>query len=320
MDLTENLQALLAEQQFECLEWLLFREYSQHTIRAYSTHLKRFRAWVNRQPHLRLVSDLSAEAVTDFLVDLSLTKARQRKPSEKSPGHLSSSYRNGVISALTQFFAHLYKRGFILVNPMHEVERPADRRGLPRNILTLQEVLRVFAVIDTTEPVGLRNRAALEVIYSAGLRSGELEKLNVGDLDLGQRVLLVHGKGNKMRYVPIGTEAQKSLQQYLTAGRPKFRAAGSQALFLSSLRGRMDIQSLQRYYRRYAQKAGITKSVDLHGLRHTCATHMLKNGADIRYIQTLLGHSSLTSTQIYTRVEPSDLKKVLDDCHPRDKF
>ena len=155
---------------------------------------------------------------------------------------------------------------------------------------------------------------------SAGLRSGEVEKLNVADLDLAQRTLLVNGKGNKKRYVPIGTEAQKSLQQYLSVGRPKMRAAGSQALFLSSSRGRMDIQSLRRYYRQYAQKAGITKPVDLHGLRHTCATHMLQNGADIRYIQTLLGHGSLTSTQIYTRVEPTDLKKVLDDCHPRDKF
>jgi integrase/recombinase XerD len=316
--MSEDLDATLLEQQYKCLEWLLFRDYSQRTLRTYSLSLKRFRFWVSEQPELDDLSDLTTEVITNFLVELSLTKTKQGRSGQES--YLSTSYRNGVISALVQFFAHLHKRGFILVNPLHEVERPFERRGLPRCILTVEEVLRILACIDVTGPVGLRNRAALELIYTAGLRSGEIQSINLKDLDLPERTLLVHGKGNLKRYVPMGREAQKCLQSYLLQGRPKFRAAGSKALFLSSRRGRMNIQSLRHSYKVYARKAGITKPVDLHGLRHTCATHMLANGADIRYIQTLLGHKSLKSTQIYTRVEISGLKNVLDRCHPRDKF
>ena len=314
MDLTEDLQALLAEQQFECLEWLLFREYSQETLRAYRSHIKRFRSWVAKRPELRNVSDLTTSIVTNFLVELSLTVSKQR------PSYLSPSHRNSVISALSQFFRHLYKRGFILVNPMHDVERPNERRGLPRNILSVDEVFKVLACIDTSGAIGLRNRAALELLYTSGLRSGELAKLNISDLDIAERLITVDGKGKRERCIPVGKEAAKCLKEYLLQGRSRQRDGGSQALFLSSMGGRMDIQSLRRYFRKYAKKAGITKSVDLHGLRHTCATHMLANGADIRYIQTLLGHSSLKSTQIYTRVELTDLKRVLDECHPRDKF
>lgn len=120
--------------------------------------------------------------------------------------------------------------------------------------------------------------------------------------------------------VPFGQEAYRCLLEYLKHGRPKLRDDGTKALFLSSRKGRMRASALLRSFKKYAKLAGVEKAVDLHCIRHTCATHMLAGDADIRYIQELLGHASLNTTQVYTRVEISDLKKMLDRCHPRDKF
>jgi site-specific recombinase XerD len=318
--MSEQLATALLEHQYECLETLLFRDYSQHTLRTYSSHLKRFRAWVSQRSDLEQISDLTTGVITEYLVALSLTVSRTPKRGEKEPTYLSASHKSGHISALRHLFTHLHKQGMILSNPMHDVERPRERKGIPRTILTVGEILKLLASIDTTDAVGLRNRAAFELLYTAGLRSGELGRLDVSSIDLKERLVRVDGKGRKKRQVPIGKEAQRCLQDYLERGRPRLRSAGSPALFLSLGRGRMDVQSLRRFLRKYAKKAGITKHVDLHCIRHTCATHMLANGADIRYLQVLLGHSSLKSTQVYTRVELSDLRRIVDACHPRDQF
>jgi integrase/recombinase XerD len=227
------------------------------------------------------------------------------------------------LSSLRHLFAHLYSRRLILANPTHEIEWPKRQSSLPRTILTVDEMLKVLAAVEGTgrlDRLRLRNRAALELLYTTGIRRSEMESLTLEALRLGERLAVIDGKGGKQRLVPIGGEAIRCLVEYLERGRPRFRAAGSSALFLSFRGGQMKARTLVDALKSYAKKAGVTKPVDLHTIRHTCATHLLAGGADIRYIQELLGHSSLKSTQVYTRVETSDLRRMLETCHPREKF
>ena len=186
--------------------------------------------------------------------------------------------------------------------------------------MSFQEILRIFSLIDTGSAKELRNRAALELLYSCGLRRAELERLNLSSVYFQKRLLLVQGKGGKERLVPVGGEALRCLRRYLESARPTLNTKGSEALFLSSRGSRLRSASLLLSFKRYAKQARITKNVTLHGLRHSCATHMLAGGADIRHIQVFLGHSCLSSTQLYTRVEISDLQSMLDRYHPRDHF
>jgi len=167
--------------------------------------------------------------------------------------------------------------------------------------------------------LGLRDRAMLELLYSTGIRVSELAALNVGDLDLRNAELRVRGKGSKERIVPLGEVVREYLGRYLSASRPYLAPTEKPALFLSLRGKRFHYTNISFLVRSYGRKAGIRKRVSPHGLRHTCATHLLQGRADIRHIQRILGHASIATTQRYTRVEIADLKKVLKRCHPRER-
>lgn len=317
--MSDELAQILSGRRHELMDWLTTSHYSPRTVKTYDLALCEFERWVGKEQALSELSDLSTSALQNYLIFLSLrgSKSTRRGQSKKL---LSSATKQGHIAALLKLFGFLVKRGYLLANPAHELERPRQTHPLPRGILTVKEMFKILAQAEGSSPLEMRNRAALELLYSTGMRSGEFAKLTLESLRLDERLILVDGKGSRERLVPVGQEAVRSLSGYLTLSRPTFSAARSSALFLTIRGGAMQPYSLLRVLKTLAKRARIRKKIDLHSIRHTCATHMLQNGADIRHIQVILGHESLKTTQLYTRVETSDLRKMLDECHPREKF
>ena len=303
----------LASETDHCLQLLATKGYAERTRDTYGKLLSGFYKWVSLQKDLKGLADITTQRLQDYLFELSSRAGRDQNG-------LSLSTLGTHVSALSSLFDSLFKKGLLLVNPVYGLDRPKKYRTLPRDVLSFQEILRIFSLIDTGSAKELRNRAALELLYSCGLRRAELERLNLSSVYFQKRLLLVQGKGGKERLVPVGGEALRCLRRYLESARPTLNTKGSEALFLSSRGSRLRSASLLLSFKRYAKQARITKNVTLHGLRHSCATHMLAGGADIRHIQVFLGHSCLSSTQLYTRVEISDLQSMLDRYHPRDHF
>ena len=298
-------------------DWLSASGYTRRTVRSYRNQVLFFARWVEERPELGSLSDLTTSVLTNFFIELATEPGGGRD----GKGTLRSSNTvAGYITALLKLFEFFLKSGFVLLNPMREVERPRNRRPLPKDILTLEEFLKILAHLDVTTPRGLRNRAIFELLYATGLRRFELEGLDVASVLFQERLIRVKGKGGKERLVPLGDEAWRVLTEYLGTGRPRMKSKGSQALFLSTRGGRVKMAVILRDLRIAAKRAGVSKRVTLHGIRHSVATHLLAQGADIRHIQVFLGHAQLSTTQVYTRVEVSDLKDMLDRYHPRDKF
>lgn len=230
---------------------------------------------------------------------------------------LSSATRSLHLSVIRMFFKYLAAKNLILVDPAASLELPKEPKRLPRNVLTAQEVKKVLEAIDTQKNRGIRDRAIIETLYSSGLRATELINLTLNNLNLKEGYLTIEkGKGGKPRIVPLGKIACQWIAQYLQV-RPQ---VSDPTLFLTMLKPPrpMSRETLAELCAERARQAGIKKKVTSHTYRHTCATLMLKGNADIRYIQELLGHASLKTTQIYTRVTIQDLKKVHSRCHPRD--
>lgn len=225
-------------------------------------------------------------------------------------------HRIAVVKSLFRFLA---RRGYILSDPSGPVGYPRPEKRLPRGVLTRDEARKLVEAPDLETPQGLRDRAILEVFYGTGIRAGELAQLKTTDVDTEDRILrVILGKGGKDRNVPLTRAAAEAVERYLVDGRPRIRGAvRSRWLFLALRGGRMYASLLNEVVQGAATKAGLDKHVTCHALRHSCATHLLKGGADIRHIQALLGHACLSSTERYTHVEISDLSKVVRRAHPR---
>ncbi|MBS0211625.1 MAG: site-specific tyrosine recombinase XerD [Proteobacteria bacterium] len=223
-----------------------------------------------------------------------------------------------LLSALRAFYAQLLRLGTIRADPCQSLEAPKPRRSLPK-ALSESQIEALLAAPDVAEPAGLRDRAMLELMYATGLRVSELVGLPAAGLNLRQGVCRVLGKGSKERLVPLGEEARHWLERYLTQARPRF--AGKQArlpLFLDAKGGALSRQHFWATLKALAARAGIDPAlVSPHGLRHSFATHLLNHGADLRALQMLLGHASLSTTQIYTLVATEGLKRLHAQHHPR---
>jgi integrase/recombinase XerD len=224
------------------------------------------------------------------------------------------------LGAVKRFFAFLAKRGLILVDPTREIPLPKMDR-LPRMVLTEAQARRLMAAPFPGSLVGLRDRALLETLYGTAIRAGECRRLDLSDLDLGQGLLLVRdGKGRKDRVVPVTGRAVLAVDVYLREARPDLvKNPREAALFLTRFGTRVGKSMLDVIVRKHGQAARIPRPISPHVLRHSCATHILKGGADVRHIQELLGHKSLQSTQLYTRVGVEDLREVLSRAHPRER-
>lgn len=231
---------------------------------------------------------------------------------------LSPWSRSSSISTVRRFFAFLAGTGVILRNPAQAIPLPKARR-LPRGILTETQARRLMAVPFPGSATGQRDRAILELLYGTGIRLGECIRADVSDLDLVGRALLVrNGKGRKDRVVPVAGRAAVALDAYLAKARPELATGGGDpALFLSRYGKRFGHVGLRGLVMKHGR--AVNAKLTPHGLRHTCATHLLRGGADVRHVQELLGHRSLTTTALYTRVDLSDLRRVLARAHPRER-
>ena len=202
-------------------------------------------------------------------------------------------------------------------DPTDDLSSPKLERKLPR-VLTVDEVEKLLNQPDTSTPAGIRDKAMLEVLYATGIRVSELVSLNLDDIELDEGFVRCIGKGSKERVVPMGEIAINALRSYLSKGRPKLVSnPGENALFLNHHGRRLTRQGFWKIVKKYAAQLGIRKEITPHTLRHSFATHLLENGADIRAVQEMLGHADISTTQIYTHVTKDRLKDVYARSHPR---
>jgi integrase/recombinase XerC len=223
------------------------------------------------------------------------------------------------VSEVRAFYAYLLRHGLVDVNPVLAISAPKLPRRLPRP-LNVDEIKRLLAALDPSEPRGQRDLAMLELLYAGGLRVSELLALDLGDLDLERREVRVLGKGAKERLVLIGIPAVTALRNYMANGREQLLRKGrelTQALFINRFGSRLSVSMFTRCLSRYARAAGIEQPVTPHVLRHSFATHLLDGGADLRSVQELLGHENLATTQIYTEVSQNRLREQVMNAHPR---
>ncbi|MCA9795468.1 MAG: tyrosine-type recombinase/integrase, partial [Candidatus Eremiobacteraeota bacterium] len=225
------------------------------------------------------------------------------------------------MSAVLAFLRFLYQARFLVVDPGRDIQLPRLPNKLLPRLPSEEEVLRLLEAPDTTTPLGLRDRAILELLYSSALRNSELRQLGLTDVDLDRlEVRVLYGKGGKQRVVPLGEPAAAWVEEYLRHGRGFLLKDTDHGRLFSSLRGDpISVESLVDLCRKHARAAGLGR-VTPHLLRHCCATHMLAREANLRHLQELLGHSSAATTQRYTQVQLSDLRAVHQRCHPREAF
>jgi len=235
---------------------------------------------------------------------------------------LSLRTQSWQLCHVRQFFRWMARQNYILANPAADLELPKTPQTIPRDVLSVDEVERIVAIPDLSTPFGTRDRAILETFYSTGIRRSELVHLRLHDLDFDRGTLLVReGKGRKDRMVPIGERALAWIRKYLADVRPGLVGASDDGtLFLSYKGGPIAPDVLTREIRRYILAAGITKHGSVHIFRHTAATAMLENGADIRYIQQMLGHAKLDTTEVYTHITIGKLKEIHSATHPGAKL
>jgi site-specific recombinase XerD len=284
------------------------RDAAARTVRAYGSDLEQFAVWAQAR-ELR-PRDVSLKHVRFYVAALS---SRDMAP--------STSARK--LAALRALFKSQREHSAIAQSPAELVSTPRRARELPR-LLNAREAAVLLDAIPAREPLQLRDRAMFELTYACGLRAGELVTLNRGDLDHDSEQLRIEGKGRKTRFVPVGEIALKALSEYIERGHPQLAArAGDgeeRALFLTKTGRRLGTSDVRRRLRIWTRASGVESTagaISPHALRHSFATHMLDGGADLRSIQELLGHASVSSTQIYTRVESATLKRAYLRSHPR---
>ncbi|MGI6552168.1 MAG: tyrosine recombinase XerC [Clostridia bacterium] len=280
------------------------RNYSVHTIQAYSRDLQEFFAYLEQAGFAKSFQELSPRDVRAFLAYL------HRKNLARSTGARK-------LASLRSFYKYLLKMGQIEYNIMSLVNTPKRQKRLPR-FLYYQDLEKFFAAVDTDSVLGVRNRAILETLYASGMRVSELVSLDLGDLDWDLGSARVAGKGRKERIVPLGSHCLYWLNKYLRESRGALaKNTDSDALFLNRYGRRLSERGVRRVVHQCVEQAALSFQVSPHWLRHSFATHMLERGADLRAVQELLGHASLSTTQVYTHVTGSRLKDVYMKAHPR---
>jgi len=278
------------------------RNASPYTVRNYTTDLLGFFHFL-RDKDIDSLKEVDRHVLRDYLSYL------------MEKGFVKASIAR-KLSAIRSFYRYLLREEIISVSPVATTSSPKLDRRLP-SFLTQEEVNRLLEAPDLSTLQGLRDCALLELLYASGLRVSELVSLNLEQVNLSTNEIRVWGKGSKERIVLMGQPAARALGTYLTRGRPELLGKkGTSALFLNRYGGRLIGRRVQRILEKYTNIAGIGRRVYPHMLRHTFATHLLDGGADLRVVQELLGHASLSSTQIYTHVSKSQAKKVYLSAHP----
>ena len=287
--------------------------YSDHTIKNYQVDLEHFLNFLADKEKSAGKKETTPELESiDFLVI------------REYLGRLYGRYKRTTIarklSAIRSFFYYLERKGLIQSNPAADISSPKRGKYIPTH-LPVDEMFRLLEGPDRSKPLGSRDLAILEMLYSCGIRVSELSGLNLSSIDFDQRLVKVVGKGNKERIVPFGRKALRAIEDYIEATRPlreKARKDPQDApLFINFRGGRLTTRSIGRIVKKYATQCGLMTEITPHSLRHTFATHLLDGGADLRSVQELLGHASLSTTQKYTHVSLEKLMEVYDKAHPR---
>jgi len=286
-----------------------------NTLSSYRRDLRRYAEHLSARG-IGELAGVTEPDVSEFLVAL-----RTGDPDNGVPPLSAVSAARALI-AVRGLHRFAVAEGLAALDVAREVKPPTPSRRLPKS-LSLDDVLALLDAAggdsDTDGPLTLRNRALLELLYSTGARISEAVGLDVDDIDLAARSVLLHGKGGKQRLIPMGRPAVAALDAYLVRARPDLarRGRGTPAIFLNARGGRLSRQSAWQVLQDAADRAGITATVSPHVLRHSFATHLLEGGADVRVVQELLGHASVTTTQIYTMVTVNALREVWAGAHPR---
>ncbi len=306
MNLTSSSLSDLPEQPKQVIDAFLDtlwmeRGLSDNTLSAYRSDLYNFALWLHSHDKVS-VSNVAANDVLAYLA--SVENASTRTVARR-------------LSSLRRLYEYLLRENLIKQNPVSNIEAPRLGRSLPKS-LTEDEVEALLNAPNVEDVLGIRDKCMLEVLYATGLRVSELVGLTVQQVNLRQGVIRVTGKGNKERLVPLGEEATQWLEQYISSSRNEIlNNTMSDALFPSKRAKAMTRQTFWYMIKRYAVIAGINKGLSPHVLRHAFATHLINHGADLRVVQMLLGHSDISTTQIYTHVARERLKDLHSEHHPR---
>jgi integrase/recombinase XerD len=304
----DELDTLLAEYD----TWLrVERGLAPNSLAAYRRDLIRYAAYLRRRGLTGDVARVDESLVAGYVDEL-----EQARTDDGLRRYKESSIAR-ALAAVRSFHRFCVEEGLLSIDPSGDVGAPRVPQGIPK-ALTEPEVDALLGAVAGDGPRAQRDRAILEVLYAGGLRISELVGLDLGDIDLYDGLVRVLGKGSKERVVPLGRSAREAVGDYLTTGRPQLtRRASNTALFLNARGGRLTRQGAWLIVRDVGGRAGLGGRLSPHALRHSCATHMLDHGADIRVVQELLGHASLSTTQVYTKVSPERLRAVYDAAHPR---
>ncbi|MDS1116861.1 site-specific tyrosine recombinase XerD [Gordonia westfalica] len=281
-----------------------------NTVSSYRRDLERYRRYLESRD-VAALDAVTEEDVREFLVDL-----RRGDPDAGFTPLADSSIARTLV-ATRRFHKFAVEEGMVATDVAHTVRPPKPARRLPKS-LPVDEVLAILEAAGAEDhPRALRDRALLEFLYSCGARISEATSLDVDDLDLETRAVRLRGKGGKERLVPLGGPAVDAIDAYLVRGRPALVSRATPALFLNARGGRLSRQSAWQVLVTAAERAGLDKAVSPHTLRHSFATHLLDGGADVRVVQELLGHASVTTTQVYTLVTVNTMREVYAVAHPR---
>jgi integrase/recombinase XerD len=308
-----TVEATPETQRFEqlVLDFLAYLEFerglSRNTLEAYRSDLFQYGRFLGER-HVSAIDATGAD-VGDFLTALA-TGASGSKPASPATIHRKTA-------CLRSFYRHLRRDGLLETDPTAALSAPRRSRKLP-HVLTRGEIERLLAQPRGSEPAARRDRALLELMYACGLRASEAIGLEVGDVDLEERVLRARGKGSKERVVPIGQMAARAVESYLEHGRPALvKGRPERHLFVNFRGAPLTRQGLYKIVRRHALSAGLADRMSPHTLRHSFATHLLAGGCDLRSVQEMLGHADVSTTQLYTHLSSERLKDVYFRAHPR---
>ncbi len=297
-------------------EFISVSNYRPRTVKDYCFELSYFRRWTEKHTPLDDIDDLTGQHLQHYSTWL-------------YDKQLSPTTVHHKLSALTNFFTTLYEHNKLYTDLSRHIHLPRIPKRLPADILTEQEIQKVFTWLEDRanaigeirfyEALHLRNHAVFEVLYSTGMRRSEVLGAQLTDIRYDDGLIYIEGKGGKNRVAPIGGVSLQAVKRYVRHARHILAKPDSEYLFVSRRGSKMSNQTIRQIVMDVTRSAGITRHVKVHSIRHSCATHMLNSGADIRYVQELLGHADLSSTQVYTHVSIEKLKQTHAKYHPREK-
>jgi len=281
------------------------KNFSDNTLIAYESDLYQFQEYLiaRFEGYQIILKEIDKYMIQDYMIEL-------------SNQHISNRSLERKITSIREFFKYLYMEDYIQINPAKTIHSPKYSKKLPIS-LTSEELSKLCEIPNQTTPFGSRNIAIIKLFYSSGLRASELCNLLLNDIQLTQKKVVVTGKGNKQRVIPVSDDAILAIDQYLSV-RNHFKPQ-SNHMFVSKSGIALTYTEIYKILKMYFRQTSKESSCSTHTLRHTFATHLMENGADIRAIQEMLGHESISTTEIYTHVAVSNLKKVYKKLHPRSK-